>query len=176
MGQAFREDISTRTGTYSNGHISNFRVPITFKHPHIPGVQYVANATSISILPTILDLLINTGWLNRKGMAVASDLIHDFEGQFLIGPYKSSQDGRRAWNFGAVNSVTSMLSVTSAGAPWRLVIPLDRASQWRFTNLKIDQLELAPLEKWSIERLVGDARTFYSEEALQWIVEADAVA
>ncbi|RYC77357.1 hypothetical protein BFJ63_vAg19769, partial [Fusarium oxysporum f. sp. narcissi] len=175
-GQAFKEDITTRTGTYKNGHVSNFRVPITFRHPHIPRVQYEANATSISILPTILDLLINTGSLNRKDMSIASDLLHDFEGQSLIRPYKSSRNGRRAWNFGVINSGASMLSVTSADAPWRLVIPLDRASQWRFTDLKNDPLELEPLERWSMEQLVGDARNIYGEEASQWLVQADAVA
>ncbi|SPJ84233.1 uncharacterized protein FTOL_10750 [Fusarium torulosum] len=175
-GQAFREDISTRTGTYKNGHVSNFRIPITFRHPHIPRVQYEANATSISILPTILDLLINTGSLNRKDTVIASDLIHDYEGQSLIRPYKIAHKGRRAWNFGVVNGGASMLSVTSADAPWRLVIPLDRASQWRLTDLTNDPLELEPLEKWSMERLVVDARSLYGEEASRWIVEADAVA
>ncbi|KAH7187255.1 alkaline-phosphatase-like protein [Fusarium oxysporum] len=175
-GQAFKEDITSRTGTYKNGHVSNFRVPITFRHPHIPRVQYEANATSISILPTILDLLINTGSLNRKDMTIASDLLHDYEGQSLIRPYKSSRNGRRAWNFGVINSGASMLSVTSADAPWRLVIPLDRASQWRFTDLKNDPLELEPLERWSMEQLVGDARNIYGEEASQWLVQADAVA
>ncbi|KAL9563974.1 hypothetical protein ACKAV7_011887 [Fusarium commune] len=175
-GQAFKEDITTRTGTYKNGHVSNFRVPITFRHPHVPRVQYEANATSISILPTILDLLINTGSLNRKDMAVASDLLHDYEGQSLIRPYKSSRNGRRAWNFGVINSGASMLSVMSADAPWRLVIPLDRACQWRFTDLKNDPLELEPLEKWSLEQLVGDVRNLYGEEASQWVVQADAVA
>ncbi|KAF4502821.1 hypothetical protein FAGAP_977 [Fusarium agapanthi] len=175
-GQAFKEDITTRTGTYKNGHVSNFRVPITFRHPHIPRVQYEANATSISILPTILDLLINTGSLNRKDTVVASDLLHDYEGQSLIRPYKSSQNGRRAWNFGVINSGASMLSVTSADAPWRLVIPLDRASQWRFTNLKNDPLELEPLEKWSLEQLVGGVRNLYGEEASKWVAQADAVS
>src|SRR6478752_2761998 len=131
----------------------------------IPRVQYEANATSISILPTILDLLINTSSLNRKDMTIASDLLHDYEGQSLIRPYKSSRNGRRAWNFGVINSGASMLSVTSADAPWRFVIPLDRASQWRFTDLKNDPLELEPLEKWSMEQLVGDVRNLYGEEA-----------
>lgn len=175
-GQAFREDISTRTGTYNNGHISNFRVPITFRHPHIPRIQYEANATSISVLPTLLDLLINTNSLNREDTVVASDLLHDYEGQSLIRPYKPSKNGRRAWNFGLINSGASMLSVTSADAPWRLVIPLDSTSRWRFTDLANDPLELQPCEKWSMEQLVGDVRAAYGEEASQWVVEADAIA
>ena len=175
-GQAFREDISTRTGTYKNSHVSNFRVPITFRHPHIPRVQYEANATSISVLPTILDLLINTGSLNRRDTAVASDLMHDYEGQSLIRPYKPAQNGRRAWNFGVINSGASMLSVTSADTPWRLVIPLDHESQWRFTDLTSDRLELQPLERWSVEQLTKYVRTIHGEEAELWVTEADAVA
>ncbi|KAI5307612.1 hypothetical protein KEM55_007855, partial [Ascosphaera atra] len=37
-GQAFEEDSST-TGTYENPHISNFRVPLVFRHPHLPRVH-----------------------------------------------------------------------------------------------------------------------------------------
>ncbi|KAM6513898.1 hypothetical protein FALCPG4_015095 [Fusarium falciforme] len=175
-GQAFKEDISSKTGTYENGHVSNFRVPITFRHPNIPRVQYNANATSLSILPTILDLLINTGSLNEKDTEAASDLIHDYEGQSLIRPYKASHNGRRAWNFGVINGGASMLSLTSADAPWRLVIPLDQNSQYRFTDLNNDPLELEPLEKWSITDLTDAVTSKFGEDASQWTVQAEAVA
>ncbi|KAF4981393.1 hypothetical protein FZEAL_2787 [Fusarium zealandicum] len=175
-GQAFKEDITSKIGTYENGHVSNFRVPITFRHPSIPRVQYEANATSLSILPTILDLLINTGSLNEKDTTAASDLIRDYEGQSLIRPYKASHNGRRAWNFGVINGGASMLSLTSADAPWRLVMPLDESSQYRFTDLKNDPLELEPLETWSIKDLAAAVTAKYGEDAAQWATEADAVA
>ncbi|RMJ15896.1 hypothetical protein CDV36_004379 [Fusarium kuroshium] len=175
-GQAFKEDQRSKTGTYENGHVSNFRVPITFRHPNIPRVQYNANATSISILPTILDLLINTGSLNKKDTAAASDLIHDYEGQSLIRPYKASHNGRRAWNFGIINGGASMLSMTSADAPWRIVIPLDQNTQYRFTDLKNDPLELEPFEKWSMSDLAKGVKSKYGEEAAQWAIEAEAVS
>ncbi|KAG8362096.1 hypothetical protein FVEN_g2 [Fusarium venenatum] len=174
-GQAFQEDIPSKTGTYGNGHISNFRVPITFRHPNIPRVQYNANATSLSILPTIFDLLINTHSLNTKDTEVASELLYDYEGQSLIRPYKNSHNGRRAWNFGIINGGGSLLSVTSADAPWRLVLPLDDKSEYRFTDLKNDPLELKPLEKWSKDDLVSTVKSKYGEDASQWVVEAEAV-
>ncbi|KAF4487749.1 hypothetical protein FAGAP_11396 [Fusarium agapanthi] len=175
-GQAFKEDQKSKTGTYENGHVSNFRVPITFRHPHIPRVQYNANATSLSILPTILDLLINTGSLNEKDQNAAEDLIHDYEGQSLIRPYKTKQNGRRAWNFGIINGGASMLSMTSADAPWRIVIPLDDSTQYRFTDLKNDPLEKKPLEKWTLAQLTYAVRSKFGEEASTWAAEADAVS
>ncbi|KAF4468199.1 hypothetical protein FALBO_4908 [Fusarium albosuccineum] len=175
-GQAFKEDLKSKAGTYENGHVSNFRVPITFRHPNIPRVQYNANATSLSILPTILDLLINTGSLNEKDTAAASDLVQDYEGQSLIRPYKASHNGRRAWNFGVINGGGSMLSMTSADAPWRLVLPLDSSSQYRFTDLKNDPLERKPFEKWGMEELADGIKIKYGEDASQWAVEAEAVA
>ncbi|RSL40142.1 hypothetical protein CEP54_016184 [Fusarium duplospermum] len=175
-GQAFREDVASKTGTYQNGHISNFRVPITFRHPRIPRVQYNALATSLSILPTILDLLVSTGSLNGRDAAVASDLIQDYEGQSFIRPYKDTHNGRRAWNFGIVNSGASMLSVTSADAPWRLVMPLDQDSRYRFTDLNSDPLELEPLERWSMDELTSEAGSRHGVNASRWAVEAEAVA
>ncbi|KAL6352319.1 hypothetical protein LRP88_14366 [Fusarium phalaenopsidis] len=153
-GQAFKEDVASKTGTYQNGHISNFRVPITFRHPHIPG----------------------TGSLNGRDAAVASDLIQDYEGQSFIRPYRDTHNGRRAWNFGIVNSGASMLSVTSADAPWRLVVPLDQGSRYRLTDLKSDPLELEPLERWSMGELASEAGSRHGVNASRWAVEAEAVA
>ncbi|KAH6891468.1 alkaline-phosphatase-like protein [Thelonectria olida] len=174
-GQAFKEDDS-KTGTYENGHVSNFRVPIVFKHPHIPQVQYNANATSISIVPTILDLLVKTGSLNDKDKEAATDLVQDYEGQSLIRPYKASHKGRRAWNFGIINGGGRMLSVTSADAPWRLVMPLDQKTEYKFTDLTTDPLELKPILKWSVKTLTGAVNNVYGEDAAKWALEAEAVA
>ncbi|KAL4731888.1 hypothetical protein ACLX1H_000883 [Fusarium chlamydosporum] len=175
-GQAFKEDQKSKIGTYENGHVSNFRVPITFRHPHIPRVQYNANATSLSILPTILDLLINTGSLNEKDQNAASDLIHDYEGQSLIRPYKTIHNGRRAWNFGIINGGASMLSMTSADAPWRIVIPLDDSTQYRFTDLKNDPLERKAVEGWTLEQLEVAVENKFGADASTWAAEADAVS
>ncbi|KAJ3521707.1 hypothetical protein NM208_g13170 [Fusarium decemcellulare] len=174
-GQAFKEDFS-KTGTYENRHISNFRVPISFRHPNIPRIQYEANMTSISILPTILDLLINSGSLNDDDTVIASDLINDFEGQSLIRPYQKSRNGRRAWNFGLINPGGGMLTVTSADAPWRLAIPLKKDLEYTFTDLGQDPLEMDALDQWSIKPMIKAVKRKYGQEAADWVGEADAVA
>ena len=174
-GQAFKEDTS-KTGTYENGHVSNFRVPITLRHPLLPRVQYEANATSVSLLPTVLDLLINTKSLNDPDLEIASDIIHDYEGQSLIRPYKPNDEGRRAWNFGLVNSGGGMLTITSADAPWRLVMPLGLEVAYVLTDLKTDPLELKPVSEWTQKALLRKAKERFGAEAAAWAEEAEAVA
>ena len=174
-GQAFEEDY-VKTGTYNNAHVSNFRVPITFHHPHLPRVQYNANATSLSILPTILDLLVNTGSLNKQDSFAASDLVNEYEGQSLIRPYKPRDGDRRQWNYGVVNSGGGMLSITSADAPWRFVMPLNVDVAYSFTDLAHDPLELKPMSEWSFDDLAEAVDKDHGEEAGQWLREAILIA
>lgn len=176
-GQAFLEDTSV-TGTLDNAHVSNFRVPITFRHPHLPRVQYEANATSISILPTILDLLASTGSLNEEDTRAAVDLTNDYEGQSLIRPYKTHEGGRRAWNFGVVNLGGSVLTVTSADAPWRMVLPVEEKNsiEYQMSDLRADPLEVDPVKGWDMVHLILDVRKKYGQDAATWADEAEKVA
>ncbi|OJD10920.1 hypothetical protein AJ78_08195 [Emergomyces pasteurianus Ep9510] len=173
-GQAFEED-SDLTGTYENPHISNFRVPLIFRHPHLPRIEVHANATSMSILPTILDLLVSTNSLDSVDTAAASDLIHDYEAQSLLRPYQTSSKGRQAWNFGIINAGGSMLSIMSAATPYRIVIPLAGSHTFRFTHLGKDPNELHPLENWTLRDLTKAVKLLYGEEASKWAAEADAI-
>ncbi|KAG6017097.1 hypothetical protein E4U54_008358 [Claviceps lovelessii] len=173
-GQAFKEDFS-KTGTYGNPHISNHRVPITFRHPQLPRVQHRVNTTSLSILPTILDLLVSTGSLNSKDTAVAADIIQDYEGQSLIRPFKSTYKGRRAWNFSLVNPGGRMLTITSSDTPWRLILPLDENTEYIFSDLGSDPMELDRVEKWSMSSLVSKVGKKYNQEAADWLREAEKV-
>lgn len=170
-GYSFKSD-SGKDGTYENEHISNYRVGLTFRHPHLPRVQYDANATTISILPTILDLLINSGSLNKKDTHIASDLVQDYEGQSLIRPYKKTDGDRRAWSFSVVNSGAGMIGVTSADVPWRLVVPVNKILEYRITNAVTDPQELHPISAWSPEELEEAAFHELGEDAARWISEA----
>ncbi|CAI7652949.1 unnamed protein product [Penicillium glandicola] len=91
-GQAFGEDNKDMTGTYENGHISNFRVPLVFHHPHMPRVDITANATALSIVPTILDLLVQSNSLDERDSEIASSLLPEYQGQSLLRPFLSSMD------------------------------------------------------------------------------------
>ncbi|KAI5295793.1 hypothetical protein KEM52_000199 [Ascosphaera acerosa] len=174
-GQAFEEDSET-TGAYQNPHISNFRVPIVFRHPHLPRVQVEANATSIAILPTILDLLVNTNSLSAEDTTAAKHLMHEYEGQSLLRPYISRKNGRQAWNFGIINAGGTMLAVSSAAYPYRLVVPLVDSIGYRFTNTDTDPVEKDPMEAWSISELAESVRKKFGKEAADWVNDADAVS
>ncbi|EWG48824.1 hypothetical protein FVEG_08486 [Fusarium verticillioides 7600] len=175
-GHSFKDDGAGKEGTYENQFISNYRVGLTFRHPHLPRVQYDANTTTISILPTILDLLINSGSLNEKDTHIASDLVQDYEGQSLIRPYKKTDGDRRAWTFSVVNSGAGMLGVTSADVPWRLVIPLNKVIEYRVTDAVNDPMELKPVAAWSPEELETEVRSAFGDEAAQWANEAIPIA
>jgi hypothetical protein len=170
-GQAFRED-ARASGTFQNGHISNFDIPIVFRHPLLPRIDIAANATSITILPTILDLLINTKSLNERDSEAASDLIHEYEGQSLLRPYKTNTNGRQAWNFGIVNAGGAMLSVSSAAVPYRLILPLNDDYTFIFTNDAEDPFELNLIEDWTEPALLKQVERVYGQQAAIWASEA----
>ena len=163
------------TGTYKNPHISNFRVPIVFRHPHLPRIDIAANATSMSILPTILDLLVSSNSLDKYDTSVAADLVHEYQGQSLLRPFRSTHNDRQQWNIGIINAGGSMLSVTSAAVSWRIIVPLHPDFMYRFSDLSADPNELDPLEEWSLEELISTVQAKHGEEAARWAEDADKV-
>lgn len=174
-GQAFKED-SSKVGTYDNPHISNHRVPITFRHPKLPLIQQRVNATSMSILPTLLDLLVNTNSLNEQETAAAADLLHDYEGQTFLRPFKSLSKGRRTWNYSLVNPGGRVLSITSADTSWRLVIPIGKVkTEYIFSDLGRDPEEQDRVSAWSIRSLKSSILENYGEEASKWVDEAEKI-
>jgi hypothetical protein len=163
------------TGCYGNGHISNFRVPLVFRHPLLPKIQITANATSLSIIPTILDLLVQTKSLNENDSGIALNLMNEYEGQSLIRPYKATDDGREAWNFNIISPGGEMVSVGSAAVPYRLILPLTQEFEFVFSNLDTDPDEVNLLRGWSVEDLVSQVRSVYGDKAGQWVAEAEKV-
>ncbi|KAJ5895142.1 Alkaline phosphatase-like alpha/beta/alpha [Penicillium taxi] len=211
-GQAFGEDNEELTGTYENGHISNFRVPLLFRHPRMPHIDIQANATSLSIIPTILDMLVQSQSLDSRASEIASALLPDYQGQSLIRPFVSSvteshghpqiedpdsKDEMEArafwspkkkpgkhheasytrlqWNFGLVNAGGSMISVTAAGTPYRLVLPIKEGFEYVFTHLGEDPGELHPFKAWTISELLDEVETKYDEKAIEWLEDAEKV-
>ncbi|KAJ6140600.1 hypothetical protein N7470_010396 [Penicillium chermesinum] len=193
-GQAFAEDNKDLTGTYENGHISNFRVPLVFRHPHMPRIDIDANATSLSIIPTILDMLVQSGSLNDHDSDIASHLLPEYQGQSLIRPFLSSIndtsiEGRESrkhegnempatryqWNFGIINGGGSMISVTTAGLPYRLVLPLKNEFEYIFSDLDKDPGELHVTKAWSIGALKKAVKEEYGSDAVKWLESAGKV-
>lgn len=175
-GQAFSEDAKV-TGTFENGHISNFRVPIVFRHPHLPHIDISANATSLAIIPTILDLLVQSQSLDEKDSAVASSLLPEYQGQSLLRPFRNERpdDGMAVWNFALINGGGAILAITSTTTPFRLILPLKEEFNYRFTNLEKDPGEDHALEGWSMPRLAEMVRKDHGDQAADWLVDAEKV-
>ncbi|GAM38409.1 hypothetical protein TCE0_033f09105 [Talaromyces pinophilus] len=190
-GQAFDEDDGLQ-GTFENSHISNFRIPLVFRHPHLPYIDIEANLTTgMSVLPTVLDLLIESASLNEADTKIAKSLIHEYQGQSLLRPFISrDQTGRRVWNLATINAGGSILAIMSADLPYRLVVPIINKSQdhrnqqsdnetggegsfeYRFTHTQADPNEQQALERWKFADLRQAVRDEYGDEAGEWIEEA----
>ncbi|KAL3420939.1 sulfatase domain protein [Phlyctema vagabunda] len=180
-GMAFEED-AYKHSTFENGHVSNLRVPLVFYHPLLPRIQLQINATSLSILPTILDLLVTTSSLNEQDSEAASHLMHQYEGQSLIRPYRTTsraarpEHQRQSWNIGVLNAGGGFLSVSSASLPYRLILPVCRSGgAYRFTATDTDPNELYPLEQYSMPELGARVRAVHGGDAVKWLFEAEKV-
>lgn len=138
-------------------------------------MQITANATSMSMVPTILDLLVNTGSLNQIDSTAALDLMNEYEGQSLIRPYQTTHHGRQAWNFGIINAGGTMLSVGSAAVPYRLILPLADGFEYVFSNTDTEPDELHSLRGWSSAQLVSRVRGEYGDKAAEWVLDAEKV-
>ncbi|CAG8926084.1 unnamed protein product [Penicillium salamii] len=207
-GQAFGEDNKDMTGTYENGHISNFRVPLVFHHPQMPRVDITANATALSIIPTILDLLVESNSLDERDSEIASALLPEYQGQSLLRPFlstveesphhgnhpppppppperdvsqpeaRSHPDGppkRSVWNMGLINAGGSMLSVTTAGMPYRLILPLNEKFEYTFTHLGEDPGETHLTKAWTLPELIKEVKPKHGEETAIWLEDAEKV-
>lgn len=174
-GFSFNDDSTAKT-TYANAHINNFRVPLLFRHPALPRIQLNATVTSMSILPTILDILVTTDSLSTIHSTIAKDLLPEYEGQSLIREFIPDRDGRQAWNFGVVNPGGTHLSLVSSSQPFRLVMPICDPSAYKFSDLQKDPVEANLVEDWDggakLQMKVGDQ---YGDEAAKWVADAELV-
>lgn len=161
--------------TFENGHISNIRVPLLFYHPSLPRVQLAINATSLSIIPTVLDLLITSSSLNSQDLDIASNLIQQYEGQSLIRPFVTQRHGRQQWNIAVLNAGGALLSISSAAVPFRLVLPICKSGVYRFTDTDRDPYEVSPIEDNSISALAKRLKRKFGDEASNWVVDAEKV-
>ncbi|KAL2062341.1 hypothetical protein VTL71DRAFT_6607 [Oculimacula yallundae] len=173
-GFPFPEDTKS-WGVTGNPHITAFQVPLVFRHPHLPRLQVSANASSISILPTILDLLIQSDSLDEDDSTIALALVKQYQGQSLLRPFQTTQGDRKGWHFTTVATGGSLLAISSAAVPYRLVVPLVENNEFRFTNLDIDPNEVRPMVAWSLDELRRAVRDDHGFEASVWVGEAAEV-
>ncbi|KAF8470037.1 alkaline-phosphatase-like protein [Kalaharituber pfeilii] len=202
-GFGFGGETNAKT-TYANPHIANFWVPLVFRHPLInlngPGdqgsgmIQINATMTSMSIVPTILDLLVTTGSLRKSQHKMARVIQNEYEGQSLIRHLRpevevsyATADGRTVkttrsgLNFGVINPGGTLLSVISQSprTPYRLVLPVCENAQYTVSDLRADKYEAGTgvLESWEKgEKLWERVEKRFGSEAREWVERAERIA
>jgi hypothetical protein len=163
---------------YDNPNIGNFHIPLVLSHPKLPQIDIKDAVTSIQLLPTILDLLLESNSLSTSEGRGANDLLRNYEGQSLLRPQMnaSRHTGQANWQFTLVNPGGAMIAVRDARQPnWRLIVPLMPATLWRFTDLSLDPHEQHPIRTAGLPKLLKKARIKHGNDSSQWIEEAVAV-
>ncbi|KAH7121785.1 sulfatase [Dactylonectria estremocensis] len=156
---------------YYSPHISSFKVPLVISHPSLPAINIEDPVSSIQILPTILDLLLETGSLSEAATIAARDLMHNYEGQSLLRPLKhvSPTNGQANWQFTVMNPGRAQLSVQDASNPqWRLVVPIEGDLYWRFTNLETDPNEWHRVYDLGFKGFLGLIEKSHGRDAAEW--------
>lgn len=161
----------------NNGHISNFAIPMLFVHPDLPRLQLKASTTPLSILPTVLDLLLQTDSVQDSAAEIARTLLPKYEGSSLIRHLDYSvltANGATAkaffqpFHFSAINPGGSLLAISDASSTFRLIFPLCSSMPLRFTDIATDPTEADPSIAWTMDELVSIIKVKHGVKAKEW--------
>lgn len=159
-----------------NPHVSTFHVPLVFSHPKLPPIKIDNRVTSLQILPTILDLLVESGSLDKTATRAITDLLPLYEGQSMIREPVIEKDGLQDWQFTVMNTGATWLALRSAAKPYRIIVPLVPEVEWRFSDISSDPYELHTLQSFNLLPLLGQIEKAHGAEAVQWTKDAAHVA
>ncbi|RFU76077.1 sulfatase domain-containing [Trichoderma arundinaceum] len=163
---------------YSNPHVANYHVPLIMSHPKLPHININDAVSSIQILPTILDLLLETKSLSRSEAQAVHDMVRNYEGQSLLRPLQkfSKINGQGGWQYTVMNPGGSTIAVRDARQPnWRLIVPVFGNYEWRFTDLETDPHEQTPLVSYDYRAILRSVQAEFGPNAATWVEEAAAV-
>lgn len=151
-------------------------MPLLFSHPKLPQIEVDSAVLSTQILPTILDLLIESSSINEHDSKIVKDLLSLYEGQSMIRTLIPEQDGKQEWHFSTMNPGGTWVSMRAAASPYRLVVPLITDAPWRFSDVVADPFELHPDEDLNINTLHDVVQARYGPIAAKWLAEAAHVS
>ncbi|KJK83487.1 hypothetical protein H634G_01616 [Metarhizium anisopliae BRIP 53293] len=160
---------------YYNPNVGNLHVPLVISHPKLPVIDIDDAVTSLQILPTIMDLLVETGSLAPEHSRVVKSLTaKSYEGQTMIRELrKSSKTGQGDWQFTVINPGRAMVSVRDARKPHlRLVVPVIDNIEWRFTDLSSDPTEQVPVQGFEFVPFLHSVEQMHGIEIAKWVEEA----
>ncbi|KAK3191910.1 hypothetical protein K4F52_001953 [Lecanicillium sp. MT-2017a] len=159
---------------YMNNNVANFHVPLVISHPKLPHIDVDDQVHSSQILPTILDLLRETGSLTEPAKQAAQDLARNYEGQSLIRPLRaqSKATGLAAWQFSVMNPGRSTLAVRDAMHPnWRIIVPMVENLEWYFSDLSTDPNELQATVSFGFDSFLKVIKQKHGDKASKWAEE-----
>ncbi len=160
---------------YYQPNVGNFHVPLVLSHPKLPPVDVNDVVNSYQILPTVLDLLLESDSVGDADRKAVHDLVRNYEGQSLLRPLRKSHkdSGSGDWQFTVMNTGRAMLGVRDARNPqWRVVVPIVADTEWRFTDLDKDPHEAKPLLSFGFRSFLEKIKEENGEEASKWVEEA----
>ena len=175
--------------SYLNPNVGCNHVPVVVSHPKLPAMDITESVSTLEILPTVLDLLRETGSLSDAVAQAATDLMGNYEGQSLIRKLRTSAPlGKAAgygnelkelgnWQFIVMNPGAAMLGVRDKRQrTWRLVVPVLHNVEWKFTDLETDPRDISPVEAFDFYELLVKVEKKHGVEQAKWIEEAAFVA
>ncbi|KAH7141589.1 alkaline-phosphatase-like protein [Dactylonectria estremocensis] len=164
-----------KPASYYNPSIGADHVPLVLSHPLLPAFDVHEAVSSTQVLPTILDLLLETGSLANSSRQAAEDLIQNYEGQSLLRPSQPNSQGQ--WQFVVVNPGRAMLGVRDARHPERhLVVPLINNVEWRLSDIATDPLEKNGVQAFDFISFLQSVEAKFGREWAEWVEEGAFVA
>lgn len=164
---------------YYNPNVGTLRVPLVLSHPKLPVIDVDDAVISSQILPTILDLLRETGSLSESQSQAASDLVQNYEGQSLIRALhaSSNETSQGNWQFSVINPGRAMLSIRDARYPdWFLIVPIIDNVEWQFTNLMTDPTGAQTVLGFDFVTFMYSVEQSHGVDAAKWVEEAAFMA
>ncbi|OAQ69618.2 sulfatase domain-containing protein [Pochonia chlamydosporia 170] len=163
---------------YYNPNVGNLHVPLVFSHPQLPAIEVNDAVVASQILPTVLDILLETNSLNTDHKTAVRELLSNYEGQSLVRKQVStSATGQGNWQFTIVNPGRAMLSVRDARQPaLRLIVPIIDNIEWRFTNITADPKEEQPVLGFDFASFLQQIEKSHGRQTAEWAEEAAFVS
>ncbi|KAF9772372.1 hypothetical protein IL306_009928, partial [Fusarium sp. DS 682] len=159
---------------YYNPSVGVDHVPLVLSHPQLPSFSVGEAVHSTQILPTILDILLETKSLDKTSRQAAMDLIRNYEGQSLIRPLNTASG---QWQFTVTNPGRAMLSVRDGRYPERhLVVPVIENVDWKLTDLAKDPREKDPVQAMDFKSFIQGVEDKYGRELAMWAEEGAFVS
>lgn len=188
---------NNKPAAYHNPNIGCNHVPLVLSHPSLPPIDITDSVSTMEILPTVLDLLRETGSLSKASAKAAGDLLENYEGQSLIRKLRDSSYGvtpteqqdkgqpgseLHNWQFVVMNPGRAMVGVRDRRhKTWRLVVPVIHNVEWQFNDLEMDPTDTNSVQGFDfgsflrkVEQRHGVAQAHWAEEAAfvaRWWVE-----